>query len=380
VSVSYRCWAEVDLDALRNNLMVLRQLAGPSVQVMTVVKADAYGHGLRQTAGLLMQSGTDIFGVANLSEAKNIRKVGRGWPILMLGACLPDEIESAIKDDVMLTISSLEEARRISEIGKKLKKKALVHLKVDTGMSRLGCRPDQLADLVSGIPSFRWVDWVGLFSHFASIDSDPRFCRTQRQRFEKALASVRAAGIPLKYIHLHNSGGVIWEPHEDVNLVRPGSLVYGIIPPSPREAPNGLFEKLVPALSWKCRVGLVKQIAKGASVSYGRTFMAEHPMKVAILTAGYGDGYMRQGSSRSHVLIQGKRCPVLGRVTMDQIIVDVSGISEPTVGEEAILIGSQGDDRIHVHELARWCNTIPLEILTNITYRVPRLYRGAGAS
>ncbi len=378
--MSYRCWAEVSLDALRNNLLILRQMVGPEIQIMTVVKADAYGHGLRQTAALLMQSGTDIFGVANLTEARNIRKVGKGWPILLLGACLPSELEQALKDEVMLTVSSEEEIRRIAEIASKLKTRAKLHLKVDTGMSRLGCPPAQALALGSLIQSLSWLQWVGIFSHFSSIDSDPRFCGTQRKRFQKILSQIEDEGITLNYRHLHNSGGVIWENRDGVNLVRPGSLVYGVIPPSPRPSPAGLKEQLIPALTWKCRVGLVKKVKKGASVSYGRTFTAETDMTIAILTAGYGDGYMRAGSGRSHVLIQGIRCPVIGRVTMDQIMVDVSQLENVDAEEEAVLIGSQGSEEIHVAELAKWSDSIPLEILTNITYRVPRIYRGAGAS
>ncbi|MDA7916569.1 alanine racemase [Verrucomicrobia bacterium] len=377
---SYRCWAEVNLDALRNNLMVLRQLVDPEVKIMTVVKADAYGHGLRQTAALLMQSGTDIFGVANLTEARNIRKVGKGWPILMLGACLPSEIDNTIKDGLMVTVSCVEEANALSDAARRLRAKVQVHLKVDTGMSRLGCTPGEVLSLGQKIQALPGLKWVGIFSHFASIDSDPRFCSTQRKRFIKILNQLSEAGIHLPYRHLHNSGGVIWENQEGINLVRPGSLVYGVIPPSPRKAPVGLADKLKPALSWKCRVALIKEIPKGATVSYGRTFKANTHMSIAILTAGYGDGYMRAGSGKAEVLIKGRRCPILGRITMDQIIVDITPLKGVLTGDEVVMIGRQGEEEIHVTELAEWNNTIPLEILTNITYRVPRIYRGAAPS
>lgn len=378
--MTFRCWAEIDLQALRENLAWLRHRVGAGVKIITVVKADAYGHGLKDIARLLMQSGTDIFGVANLAEAEAIRSVGKGWPILMLGACLPDEVEAAVRDEVMPTISSLAEAKRFSRAAVRQHKTVRTHIKVDTGMGRLGVRPEQALALVRGVAALPGLKAHGLFTHYSSAEEDAEFSRRQREQFQKLVAAVREAGIDLELVHANNSGALLLEPGTMFNTVRPGLLVYGIVPKGKRRVPAELQRRLRPALSWKCRVSLVKEIAKGTALSYGHTFIAPRRMRVATITAGYGDGFLRAGSDRAEVLIHGHRCRVLGRVTMDQAIVDVTRVSTARPGDEVVLIGRQGRDEISVAELAAWCGTIPWEVLTNITYRVRRVYRGGHAS
>lgn len=377
---SHRCWAEVDLDALRGNLAWIRHRVGPDVKILTVVKADAYGHGLKHTAALLMQSGTDIFGVAHLAEARAIRNVGRGWPILMLGACLPDEIETAVRDDVRPTISSLAEAAAFSAAATRLHKTVLIHLKVDSGMCRLGVEARQAPELALAVRSLPGLVLEGVYTHFASAEDDAAFTRRQTLRFRRVLDLLRDAGLDPPLVHANNSGALLLEPETNFNLVRPGLLVYGVLPDTRRRIPGLLRRNLRPALLWKCRVSLVKHIPKGASVSYGGTFLAPRGMQVATLTAGYGDGYLRAASNRAQVLIGGKRCPVIGRVTMDQMVADVSSLPSVDAGEEVVLLGKQGKEAISAAELAAWCGTIPWEILTAITYRVPRLYRGGQAA
>jgi len=376
----HRCWAEVDLSALRENLAWIRHRVGPAGKIMTVVKADAYGHGLKQIAALLMQSGTDIFGVANLAEAQAIRSVGKGWPILMLGAVLPDEVETAAQDEVMPAISTLDEARRFSVVAQRLRRPVRIHLKVDTGMGRLGAPPEQaraLADEASRLPG---IEVCGLYTHYSSVEDDREFSRAQRKRFGQLLQSFLKAGMKLEFVHANNSGALLLERQSTYNTVRPGLLVYGIAPPGQRPVASSLNRHLRPALSWKCRVSLVKEIPKGTPLSYGRAFIAKRSMHVATLTAGYGDGYLRSGSNRAQVLVHGARCPVLGRITMDQMMVDVSALPDAEAGDEVVLIGRQGQQTITANELAEWCGTVPWEVLTNITYRVPRLYRGGTAA
>ena len=380
VSFSHRCWAEIDLDALRGNVAWLRHRLGPGTSLMTVVKADAYGHGLRQIAALLMQSGTDIFGVANLNEARDIRAVGRGWPILMLGACLPDETERAIKDNVMPTLSTIDEARRFARTAKKLKRTVSAHVKVDTGMGRLGAQPEDAPAMLDAIARLPNLNVVGLYSHFASAESNAAFSRRQRSRFKKLLKTLTAAGHTFSQIHFNNSAGLLHEPDSLYNLARPGLLVYGVLPHGRRRAPATLKRNLRPALSWKCRVSLVKGITAGTPLSYGGTFTAPRRMRVATLTAGYGDGYLCSAAGQAKVLIGGKSCPVLGRITMDQMLADVSRVKTAKPGDEAVLIGRQGKATITAHQLADWAGTIPLEVLTAITYRVPRVYRGGQAA
>ena len=347
---------------------------------MTVVKADAYGHGLRQIATLLMQAGTDIFGVANLNEARDIRAVGRGWPILMLGACLPDEIERAVKDNVMPTLSTIAEARRFSRVAKKLKRTVSAHVKVDTGMGRLGAPIDQATDLIEAIACLPNVNAVGIYTHYAAAESDATLSRTQRIHFHQLVGELKTTGYSFHHIHMNNSAGLLHEPRSIHNLARPGLLVYGVLPTGSRRAPAILKRNIHPALSWKCRVSLVKYSTKGTKLSYGQTFTAPRRMRVATLTAGYGDGYLHSGSGRARVLIGGRPCPILGRITMDQMLCDVSRVKNVKPGDEAVLIGRQGKQEITTNQLAKWAGTIPCETLTAITYRVPRMYRGGQAA
>ena len=380
MKTSHRCWAEVDLEALRGNLAWIRHRVGPQVKILTVVKADAYGHGLKQIAALLMQSGTDIFGVANLAEAQAIRSVGEGWPILMLGACLPDEVETAVRDAVRPTISSLVEAQAFSAAANRLRQLLTVHVKVDTGIGRLGIEAARATELLHRIGKLPGLALEGLYTHYASAEDDSKFSRHQPRRFERLLDEVADAGIRVPLLHANNSAALLHQPQTQFNLVRPGLLVYGVLPPGQRRDTSAFQKHLRPALSFKCRVSLVKTIAKGASLSYGRTFVAPRPMRVAILTAGFGDGYLRAGSNRARVLVGGQRCRVLGRITMDQMLVDVSRVDGIAPGDEAVLIGRQAGEVITANELAAWCRTIPWEVLTAITYRVPRLYRGSQAA
>lgn len=380
MNVLHRCWAEVDLHALRGNLAWIRHRVGTEVKIMTVVKADAYGHGLKQIAALLMQSGTDIFGVANLAEAHAIRTVGRGWPIVMLGACLPHEIETAVHDEVRPTLSTLTEARAFSAEARRQHKIIAVHVKVDTGMGRLGVPPQQAVDFIGAVSRMPGLKVEGLFTHYAAVEDSAEFSEAQSRRFRNVVAQLAERGYAIPLIHANSSGGLLLQPETMFNLVRPGLLVYGIVPRGQRRLTIRFHEHLRPALAFKCRVSLVKEVTKGTSLSYGRTFIAPRKMRVATLTAGYGDGYMRAGSNRAVVLLRGRRCRVLGRITMDQMLVDVSRLTTVRSGDEVTLIGRQGRHEINAEEVAEWCGTIPWEVLTAITYRVPRLYRGGHAA
>ena len=376
----HRCWAEVDLNALRNNLSWIRHFAGPRLKIMTVVKADAYGHGLRQIAALLMQSGTDIFGVANLAEARAIRAVGKGWPILMLGACLPAEASVAVRDGVRLTISTREEAERFAGLGRESAGPIRVHVKIDTGMGRLGAPPKAALDLIQFVAQEPNLILDGLYTHLSSAETDGRYTAAQKRAFANVVAKSTANRIRVPLIHCANSSGFLYEKKSYGNLIRPGLLVYGVIPPGTRSPVIPIAEHLQPALSFKCKVSHVKSVPKGTSLSYCRSFVAPRSMRIATLTAGYGDGYMRMGSNRAEVIIRESRCRVVGRITMDQTLVDVSDLPDLSPGDEAVLIGRQGKATIKANELADWTDSIPWEVLTNITYRVPRIYLGGKAA
>jgi alanine racemase len=325
-----------------------------------------------------MQSGTDVFGIANLTEAQSIRTVGRGWPILMLGACLPFEVETAVREDVMPTISTFDEAQHFSETAAKVGKIARVHLKIDTGMGRLGAHPKDASALWQRLQGLPAIKVAGLYTHYSSVEDDPVVSRAQKRQFSRLLKLLRHDS--LEYLHASNTGGLLFERDTHFNTVRPGLLVYGVLPQGTRRVESELRRQVQPALTWKCRVSLVKTISRGTALSYGRTFIARRPMRVATLTAGYGDGYLRAASNRGRVLIAGEFCRVLGRVTMDQMIVDVSHLPQVKSGDEAVLIGHQGERSITANDLGEWCRTIPWEILTAITARVPRIYRGSQAA
>ena len=377
MSFPHRCWAEIDLIALRNNLAWLRHRIGSGNRILTVVKADAYGHGLKQIAAFLMQSGTNIFGVANLNEARDIRAVGRGWPILMLGACLPDEIEHAIKDKVMPTVSSLAEAKSFSKIAKKMNRNVHAHLKIDTGMGRLGCTTDQAGALVEAIKQLPNLSLKGIYTHYASAEDKVTFSKRQRMTFAKILKSINHE---FEFTHANNSAALLHEPKSIYNLARPGLLVYGVMPPGKRTPPELIRKHLQPALSWKCRVSFVKNIAKGTPLSYGQQYVSPKKMRVATLSAGYGDGYLASARGQAKVIIGDKLCNILGRITMDQMLVDVSRLPSIKIGDEAILIGHKHNHCITANQVAQWAGTIPWETLAAISHRVPRLYRGTQAA
>jgi len=373
----YRTWVEVSFDALRNNLAWIRHRVGPRVKILAVVKADAYGHGLPQIAGALMHGGVDVFGVATLNEALGVRAVGAGWPILLLGSSLPAEVETAVRHNVMPTISSLDEARRFQREAARQKKMLAVHMKVDTGMGRLGFWHEEAVEPIRRIATMPNLRLQGIYTHFPSAEDDAAFSLEQVEKFR---AVVRQGSVRIPLRHADNSAGVL-NVHAGsrrfgslFNVVRPGLMMYGIVPPGLPPVPQ-----LQPTLGFKSRVILVKRIAAGRSISYGRTFVAQRPMRVAIIGAGYGDGYSRDLSNRGEVLIRGRRCPVLGRVTMDQTIADVSHarFRNLSAGEEVVLVGRQGLGCITAVALAAWAGTIPWEAMTSITKRVPRVYTGA---
>jgi alanine racemase len=374
-SMPLRCWAEIDLAALERNLRLIRASLPPHIRYVAVVKADAYGHGLQQVAGRLMHAGADLFAVANISEAAQLRELGPGWPILLLSPLLPDEARFAAEYDVAVTVSTPEEVDRLDKAGEAAGRSLSVHLKVDTGMGRLGVWHEDTAALVARIAAARHLVLAGIFTHFASPDDDPAFTEEQRRRFLAALAaSGLGAGAPGGLlIHADNSAGLETMPGASpFNAVRVGLLQFGILP-----HPGSFLSQVrtEPVFSFRTRVGIVKGLPKGTTVSYGRTRTLQRDSRIAVLCAGYGDGIPRSVSNKASVLIHGARCPVLGRVTMDQTVVDVTDVPGVASGDEAVLVGRQGDAEISIGEFSRWADTIPWETLCSVTKRVPRVYR-----
>ncbi len=338
---------------------------------MAIVKADAYGHGLREVVAALAED-VGWFGVANCREALRVRSAAgeRKPKILILSPALPTERESIVSHGFSASVSVLSEVEAFGDVAARLGEKARLHAVADTGMGRMGSLPSAFPSLVEMIRENPHCHLEGIETHFPSADEDEAFTRSKIGAFRALLDSVRPE--PGVQIHLNNSAGLIGFHDEApfATLARPGLALYGI---SPLPGTGGKF---MPVLRLKTRVTLVREIPEGTGVSYGRTFIAKKTMRVATLAVGYGDGYSRHLSGRgAEVLIQGQRCPLLGRVTMDQIVVDTTSLSDSvSSGDEAVLIGRQGDEEITASELAEKAGTIPWEILTGITNRVERVY------
>ncbi len=370
-----RCWAEIDLAALERNLKLIRAALPAHIRYVAVVKADAYGHGLHHAAAHLMHAGADLFAVANVAEAAALRELGPGWPILILSPLLPGEESALVDSDFAATISSAEELARFEATGRQANRLISVHLKIDTGMGRVGVWHEEAPALYAKIASAAHVRLAGVFTHFASPDDDPAFTAEQRRRFLEALRQCAGLDPTNLFVHADNSAGIETMPGSSpFNAVRIGLLQFGVLP-----HPNSLLAQVrtEPVFSFHTRIGLVKRLPRGNTVSYGRTHTLRRDTTIAVLCAGYADGVPRAASNRAHVLIRGQRCPALGRITMDQTIVDVTDVPGVTCGDEALLVGRQGDQEITLSEFSRAADTIPWETLTSVTKRVPRLYKTA---
>lgn len=374
-SLPLRCWAEIDLAALERNLKLIRASLPPHIKYVAVVKADAYGHGLHQTVARLMHAGTDLFAVANVTEAAAIRELGPGWPILVLSPLLPEEDRYVIDYDLTATISSEEEVERFDTVGRTAGRVVSVHLKIDTGMGRVGIWHEAAPALHARIREARNIRLDGAFTHFSSADEDPSFTDEQRRRFLEALRRCQGLDPGRLLIHADNSAGLETAHGEQpFNAVRVGLLQFGILP-----HPHSMLARVhaEPVFSFRTRVGLVKKLPAGTDISYGRTHTLRRDSTVAVLCAGYGDGIARAVGNRGVVLIHGRRCPILGRVTMDQTIVDVTDVDAVLCGDEAVLVGRQEDGEVTIGEFSAWADTIPWETLCSVTKRVPRIYRTA---
>ncbi|MCB2203306.1 alanine racemase [bacterium] len=362
---------DVDLDALRGNVARVRQHVG-ATRIMGTVKANAYGHGLIRTAKELLAFGVDELGVAFLEEGIALRRAGITAPVLVLGGIIGNQISHFIEYDLQITASSVFKLRQIDETAREMGRRASVHLKVDTGMGRIGIRHENAHQLFDAVQEAQHTDLRGVYSHFASShDPDMTFTRLQLGRFLETLEYFPAHGLPMPVRHIANSGAVL--QHEDawLDMVRPGIMLYGVYPgPEVRHS-----VKLEPVLSMHTRVVFFKVVRAGHSIGYDHTWTAPCDTRVVTLPVGYGDGFPRSLSNKGAVLINGKRYPIVGRISMDQCMVDI-GMDSAYNGDEAVLIGKQGDARITVEELAEHCDTIPYEILTTINTRVPRRYTG----
>jgi alanine racemase len=370
-----RAWVEIDLAALERNLGKIKAALPSHVRYVAVVKADAYGHGAGPTVSRLLQCGVDCFAVANVREGADVREIGPGADILVLSAVLPEEVPWLAEHGLTAAISSKTEASALAAFADQKKCRLPVHVKVDTGMGRMGVWHKEAPELFEHVLALDSLDLRGIFTHFSSADTDAAFTAGQRALFLEALAAAPSAlwnRGPL-LIHADNSAGLeSFSADSPFNAVRVGLLQYGL--PPYRES---LLARLKPepVLSFHSRVGLVKTLPRGATVSYNRTHTLTRDSRIAVITAGYGDGIPLAASNRAQVLVRGRRCPVLGRVTMDQTVVDVSDLPDVAIGDIATLIGPQAGSEISVSEFCAWTGTIPWEVFCSITKRVERVYR-----
>ncbi len=358
-------FAEIDLTKLAANLTTVRGAVGNKANLLLLVKANAYGHGAVPVSRFVQENKLcEFLGVASVEEGLQLRREGITLPILVLGSIYPFEaFEYAIKNNLAVTIASLEAARAVCEIAGKLKQTTFCHVKQDTGMGRIGTRRGKVIAVLQELATCPYVVLDGLYTHLSSVEADPSFTEEQIGYYRDTLTNMQLRGLKVNCRHVAASTAIHARPDVHYDMVRPGHSAYG------------LEKGYQPVLSLKTRIVYVKDVPAGGSISYGRSFVADKPMKVATLPLGYGDGYLRALSNKADVLIKGKRCRVLGNITMDMMMVDITDVSPVSVGEEVVAVGKQGNEEITLAELAQKAGTIDYELCTLITARVPRIYK-----
>lgn len=358
-------WAEVHLGALQENLRRLRRRLPRSTKLLFVVKGDGYGHGAVACARAAEKArSADWLGVSCVEEGVTLREAGIRLPVLVLGSLYPFEsFLAAVEFGLTPTVASLDSARRLDEVARRLKRRVCCHLKIETGMGRIGMSPAAAAAAAESLAGTGRVDVTGAYTHLSCAETDPDFTREQLRRFRAALAGLARRGIVPGLRHAANSAAALRYPAARLDLVRPGLAVYGLYP------------GFRPVLSLKTKVVFLKTVPRGAVLGYGATFRARRPTRVATVPIGYADGWSRRLSNRGCALLGGRRCPVIGTISMDMLMLDATAVPEARVGDDAVLIGRQGREEITAGEVAAASGTIPYETTTALTSRVPRAAR-----
>lgn len=360
---------EVDSQALRDNFHLIRNRVAPA-KIMASVKANGYGHGMVTVSKILEEEGIEGLGVAYIEEALELRRADIKTPILVFGGLLKEQLGQYVANEIDVTASSVSKLEQIEAAASLYGKRARVHLKVDTGLERIGVHYYSAQSLFDAALSSNWCDIVGVYSHFAEVRRDDlSLAKLQLERFLTALDYFEKRAKAPFVRHIANSGAVPLFPESYLDMVRPGLSLYGVLPHS---SLHGVLD-LRPVLSLKSQVVFFKVVRQGAGVSYGHAWVAPRDTRVITVPIGYGDGYLRSLSNKAHVLVGGRRCPVVGRVCMDQLMVDISPNGEAYNGDEVVLIGGQGHERITVEELAALIDTTPHELLVLLNQRVPRV-------
>ncbi len=373
-----RAWAEIDLDALKHNLREIKKCIKKGTRMMAVVKADAYGHGVFEVAKTAIENGADYLGVAWVCEAVELRELGINVPIMVLGNSAYSEIEEIVKYDITATVSDVGFAEKLSSAAKKLNKTAKIHIKIDTGMSRIGFlsdteerKKDTCSEILK-ISKLTGLEIEGIFSHFASADDeDYDYTYMQYNRFLAVAKELDEEGIRIPIKHICNSAAAAKFPEMHLDMVRLGIMMYGLYP-------SKGFDKrlldLIPVMSFKARITAIKELDEGVSLSYGRTYCTEGKSKIATVSVGYADGYPRALSNFAEMMAGGKRAKQVGRICMDQCMIDVSKVNNINVGDEVTLFGKASENGVSADCLADALGTINYEIVCNVARRVPRVY------
>ena len=364
--------AVIDLDAYAHNLMVVRNLIPRSTRILAVVKANAYGHGAVAVARRAVAEGVAMLGVATVEEALELRRADIEAPIVVLLQPPPASLAAAIEHDLRLTVSDIYSSERIGDLARRAGKVAPIHCKVDSGMGRQGFGMSEAVDGLLFLTRISHIDIEAVWTHFpiAETAKDP-FTANQTKQFKQLLRKIEKEGIPFEMAHAANSAAIVNFPAAAFDMVRPGLMTYGVWPCE--QPPEDV--RLEPVLRWETQIVLIKELSAGATVGYGRTYKAGQTMRTAVLPVGYADGYKYGLSNKGEAVIHGKRCPIRGNISMDQIVVDVTHLPEASLGDTATLVGEDGGERITVEEVAHKAGTIPYDILTGIGRRVARVYR-----
>lgn len=364
-----KTWAEINLGTLRFNIESIKKKLGENIGIMAIVKCNAYGHGAIEVSRQALNLGVKALGVSSLSEGIELRNVFKNIPIVVLSSGMSGQAEEFIEQNLSPVVCSWQMVNALAEAAKKRGTRAKVHIKIDTGMGRIGVWHEKADEFVRDVYKIPDIEIEGVCSHFATSDEQNLdFARQQFLWFNRFLGKIK--DLPIRFKHISNTGAIFNLPESHLNMVRPGLSIYGV---SPSEFVKDV-EKLKPVLSLKTKVAFLKNIPAGRTLSYARTYKTEKEMKVATLPVGYGDGYPRFLSNKGHVIIKGKKARILGAVTMDQLMVDVTNIEDVKIEDIAVLIGKQGKEEITATEISRLGGTIPYEIFTSINKRVQRIY------
>jgi alanine racemase len=362
----------IDHAALRWNLSQIRAKVGAKVKILCMVKANGYGHGAAPIAQTFARGGADAFGVATLEEALELRQTGIGAPITVLAGVYSDQLDAFIGQELTPVVYDVATLNRLEAEAGRRQAPLKFHLKIDTGMGRLGVLPAEAGQWIPELKKLRALKLEGVFSHFSHAESVVGdYTQKQLEIFIGVLKQLRAAGLAPSLVHLANSAATITLPAAYFDMVRPGIMLYGVYP----SAAMASQIELKPALTWKTKILQLKKVPAGTSISYGQTFVTQRESLIATLPLGYADGYQRLLSNRGEVMVGGKRAPVVGRVCMDLTMIDVTDIRKVQEGDEVVLLGCQGAAEISADEMAAWAETISYEILTSISARVPRIHQ-----